>query len=256
MLGTDGHALSDAIYDGSPEHMLFGFYYGEWLLIRKAGLWGIVRNDGHETTPFIYPTPEEAWQSMNPCVGRYFLRLFQENDWKVMEKPTLFPYEADSKWGYADHDAVVVPAQFDYAGEFEEGLACAYTMTDARMELQPMDLMGNALEATDLEETLRQISWVYAHTAWYQVNEKGEVTSLERGSLTAPPFFRKGVAVHEIKVKGIRGYFVVYVNAYGEVLRILNNEMPDFPSRTPECPAFDAWDLWDTYQNPVFIVLE
>ena len=117
-----------------------------------------------------------------------------------------------------------------------KGLTLEQTLTE-RMKI----------DHQSLEDFIALLGEIHKNTKWYRTNASGaivdEITNLDE--LDALPYIRKGVAMHEIELQGLSEdedpYVVVYMNAYGDVLRVLRNRQ--YEEADPS-GMFNAWDSW------------
>ncbi len=99
------------------------------------------------------------------------------------------------------------------------------------------------VQGDTLEERIALLSAIYQNTKWYRVDASGNRTQQIKNlaDLTIRPYFRKGVVWHDFQLED-KDFILIYMNPYGEVLRVLRNDQ--YEEEDPS-GKFWAWDLWD-----------
>ena len=237
--------------------------------------WGMIRDTGEIIIEPQYDYISEFLaESRCPAGYKQIARIilnekmgFVGSDGYIISEPR---FEIDRGWdeGYSEKGIyvlenglrgilrtdrhMVAEPQYSYILAPVQGVEYTFvTDTNATngMTVEEISTQRLYIEAQSLEENIVLLATVYKNTKWYRADAYGNPTQeiINLDDLNALPYFRKGVACLEFELEGLPEeedpYVVVYMNPYGDLLRVLRN-LQYYPEKDSS-GELGAWDLWD-----------
>lgn len=220
-----GRVIAEPRFDVEP---FYEIEYREWRMeaigVRENGLWGLLGLDGHMLVEPRYTDFEDI-----PPI-----KSFREADLLARKKPSKEEQTEPSGGAWWDDRN---PYSYTYV-----------TDTSATNDVTVEDITAVSpmpFPEENLTDYIANLQNVYHNTKWFYAGHgpyaPREITDLD--NFTFWPFFREGVVSFDFQVfsnTSQENPAVIYMNPYGEVLRVLFVNAPE-----DEKGYCDAWDFWD-----------